>query len=276
MLVRVRPGAPIRQHLAAGNGFTGIRSGATLRGRQPFRMLLAMTNGAAGLPDLSGLLEAMFQTDGRGRLVGSAPSFHLLRTPQNVICRFHADLADEVVLLLEGLVRRERGRPAQWQYEYGDYLSALAAPNLRVAAMRAGPLYTFPDGLAPSGACTAINESNSHLLHNGLEEWLPDVATGQPLIAAVDGDRAVAVCATVTASRTAHCAAVETLAAYRGRGFATAAVAGWARAVRALGATPFYGTTFDNISSQRVARRLDLPLVGSEFSVHCQSGPNPH
>ncbi len=209
-----------------------------------------MTKGAAGLPDLSGLLEAMFQTDGRGRLVGSAPSFHLLRTPQNVICRFHADLADEVVLLLEGLARRERGRPAQWQYEYGDHLSALAAPNLRVAAMRAGPLYTFPDGLAPSGACTAIEESNSHLLRNGLEEWLPDVATGQPLIAAVDGNRAVAVCATVNASRTAHCAAVETLAAYRGRGFAAAAVAGWACAVRALGTTPFYGTTFANLSSQ--------------------------
>jgi hypothetical protein len=86
------------------------------------------------------------------------------------------------VLRLEDLSQRERGRPAQWQSEYGDILSALAAPNLRIAAMRAGLLYTFPDDLAPSGACAAINESNAYLLHNGLEEWLPDVATGQPLL----------------------------------------------------------------------------------------------
>lgn len=232
-----------------------------------------MTNGAPDLPDFLGLVEAMFQMDERGRLVGPAPHFYLLRTPQNVICRFHADLADDVVLRLEGLSRRERERPAQWQSEYGDYLSPLAAPNLRVAAMRAGPLYTFPDDLALSSAFAAIDETNSYLLHNGFEEWLPNVATSQPFFAAIEGDRAVAVCATVNASQKAHSAGVETLAPYRGRGFAADAVAGWARAVRALGATPFYGTTFDNVSSQRLAWRLSLSLVASEFSVYCQSSP---
>jgi hypothetical protein len=232
-----------------------------------------MTNVAPGLPSFRGLVDAMFQTDERGRLAGLAPHFYLLRTPKNVICRFHRDLADDVVCRLEGLSQRERGRPAQWQHEYGDYLGALATPKLRVAAMRAGPLYTFPDDLAPSGACTAITESNSHLLHNGLEEWLPGVASSQPFLAAIEGDRAVAVCATVSASQTAHCAGVETLAGYRGRGFAANAVAAWACAVRALGATPFYGTTFDNVSSQRIAQRLSLSLAASEFSAHCQSSP---
>jgi hypothetical protein len=227
-------------------------------------------NGAPNLPDLLGLVEAKFRADARGRLTESAPHFYLLRTPQEVICRFHADLADDVVLRLEGLVQRERGRSAQWQSEYGDYLNALAAPHLCVAAMRAGPLYTFPDDIAPSGVCAAINESNSYLLHNGLEEWLPDSGNRHPFFAAIEGDRAVAVCATIIASQDAYEAGVETLAAYRGRGFAADAVAGWAGAVRALGATPFYGTTFDNISSQRLAQRLSLSLVASEFSVHCQ------
>jgi GNAT acetyltransferase len=228
-----------------------------------------MTNGSPDLPDFLRLVEAKFQTDERGRLVGSAPHFYLLRTLQEVICRFHADLADDVVLRLEALSQRERRRPAQWQSEYGDYLTTLAAPNLCVAAMRAGPLYTFPDDIAPSCACVAINESNSHLLHNGLEEWLPDVANGWPFFAAIEGDRAVAVCTTVAASQKAHEAGVETLAAYRGRGFAADAVARWACAVRSLGVTPFYGTTFDNISSQRVATRLGLSAVASEFSIHC-------
>jgi hypothetical protein len=47
-----------------------------------------MTNGALGLSDFLGLVEAMFQTDARGRLVGSAPHFYLLRTPQNVSADF--------------------------------------------------------------------------------------------------------------------------------------------------------------------------------------------
>jgi hypothetical protein len=82
--------------------------------------------------------------------------------------------------------------------------------------------------------------------------------------------RAVAVCTTVIASQDAHEAGVETLAAYRGRGFAADVLAAWACAVRKLGAAPLYATTFDNISSQRVALRLRLSPVASEFSVHCQ------
>jgi GNAT superfamily N-acetyltransferase len=222
------------------------------------------------VPVFLGLVEAKFQPDERGRLVGSAPHFYLLRTPREAICRFHADLADDIMLRLEAFSQRGRRRPAQWQSEYGDYLTALAAPNLRVAAMRAGPLYIFPDDIGPSGACTVINESNSYLLHNGLEEWLPNVAIGHPFLAAIEDGRAVAVCTTIIASQDAHEAGVETLPAYRGRGFAADVVAGWACAVRKSGAIPLYATTFDNISSQRVAQRLGLSPVASEFSVHCQ------
>jgi GNAT superfamily N-acetyltransferase len=231
-----------------------------------------MTYGAL-VPDFLGLVEAKFQTNERGQLVGSGPHFYLLRTPGEAICRFHADLAYDVVLRLEALSQRERGRPAQWQSEYGDYLTGLAAPNLRVAAMRAGPLYIFPDDIAPSGACTAINESNLYLLHNGLEEWLPDASIGHPFFATIEDDRAVAVCTTVIASQGAHEAGVETLAAYRGRGLAADAVAAWAYAVRKLGAVPLYATTFDNISSQRVAQRLSLSPAASEFSVYCRLIP---
>jgi len=231
-----------------------------------------MTNGAP-VPNFLGLVEAKLQTDEQGRLVGSAPHFYLLRTPQEAICRFHADLPYDVVLRLEAFSQRQRGRPAQWQSEYGDYLTALATPNLRVAAMKAGPLYIFPDDIAPSGACTAIDESNSYLLNNGLEEWLPDIAIGHPFFAAIEDDRAVAVCTTVIASQDAHEAGVETLAAYRGRGFAANVTAAWAYAVWQLGAAPLYATTFDNISSQRVAQRLSLSPVASEFSVYCQLIP---
>jgi hypothetical protein len=179
--------------------------------------------------DILGLVEAAFQTDERGRLVGSAPHFYLLRTRQRTISRFHCDLADDLVLRLEELCMRERGRPAEWQGEYGHYLNAVVATNMRVSAMRAGPLYMIPDDVGPGVDCTAINGSNAYLLHHGFEEWIPDIASGRPFYAAIEGGRAVAVCVTVGASENAHAAGVETLVAFRGRGFAAAAVAGWAR-----------------------------------------------
>jgi hypothetical protein len=89
-------------------------------------------------------------------LDGISAHVYPLRTPQQAIRRFHADLADDVVLRLEAFPQRKRGRPAQWQSEYGDYLTALAPEPTR-GAMRAGPLY---------------------IMRKGLEEWLPDVAIG--------------------------------------------------------------------------------------------------
>jgi hypothetical protein len=48
---------------------------------------------------------------------------------------------------------------------------------------------------------------------------------------------------------------------------------GWACAARKLAAAPLHATTFDNISSQRVAQRLSLSPVASEFSVNRQLIP---
>ena len=65
-----------------------------------------MPNSAPDLADFLAFVEAKFQTDERGRLLGSAPHFYLLRTPENVISRCHADLADDVVLRSRRLVTR--------------------------------------------------------------------------------------------------------------------------------------------------------------------------
>ncbi len=92
------------------------------------------------------------------------------------------------------------------------------------------------------------------------------------MMAVIIEGRAVSLCTSVNASDAAHCAGVETLPDYRGRGFAARAVASWADAVRIGGAEPFYTTTFDNIASQGVATRLGLHVVASEFSIHCLAG----
>ena len=219
---------------------------------------------------LGELAETMFASDERGRLSGAdAPHLHLLRTPQGLICQCHADLADEVADALYGLAKRPRGRPSEWASECADYAEALSSVA-QLKALRAGLLHSFPAQSESNYTAVNISEDNAKLLIGGLEEWRPDIAGGLPMMAMVVNGRAVSICASIKASTAAHCAGVETLPAYRGKGFGSQAVAAWAQAVRALGAAPFYGTTFDNYASQRVARRLDLSLIGAEFSIECE------
>ena len=217
----------------------------------------------------------MLAVDARGRIVDPGPHFHVLRTDDQVVCRSHARLPDAAAAALEAIAHRPRGRQRDWPRDYGDYLRVLVevAP---LRAARAGLLYAALGraGPEPAGGDEAITvtEDNANLLHGGLDEWRPDVAAGLPMCVAVADGRAVAICASVQASARAHDAGVETLPAYRGRGLASKAVAAWARLVRAHGAVPLYGTTFDKLGSQGVARRLGLTLIGSEFSVALDFG----
>ncbi len=206
--------------------------------------------------------------DGR-RFNGSGLDLYVFRTPAWAICRCHARLAGDVVAELEAVARAPRGRPRDWQLEYGRYLSILGSVG-RVTAMRAGPLYRVPAPPPEMAPATRITPANADLLRGGLDEWLPDVASGLPMCAAIVDGRAVSLCASAHAARGAHAAGVETLPAWRGRGLASQAVAAWAQAVLDEGGTPFYATTFDNLASQGVARRLGMQLVGSEFSLACE------
>ena len=220
------------------------------------------------MADLFELIELMVDA---GRRADATPDFYVFRTTQRAVCYCGPRLAGDVVRALESAVGRERGRPRDWPLEYGRYLRRLesVAP---VKSVRAGPLFRLTAPPAGGEAAVRITPGNADLLRGGLDEWLPDVASGRLICAVVVGGRAVSICASVRVGGPAHAAGVETLPEFRGRGLAAQAVAAWARRVLESGGAPFYGTTFDNLASLGVARRLGMPLVGSEFSVECDFG----
>lgn len=214
----------------------------------------------------------MFRLDERGCLTGDDPLLYVVRTPDAVICACHAGLPPACIDALTSIAARPRGRPRAWAGDYAEYLSTLGA-FATIDAVRAGPLFGFPDDLGPDDeACVRIGPWNVHLLEGGLDEWIGDVATGRPMVAALTDGRAGAICGSVFASGAVHGAGVKSAAAHRRRGLGRRAVAGWARLVRLLGAEPLYATTFDNVPSQKLAQRLGLELIGSEFSASADAG----
>jgi predicted GNAT family acetyltransferase len=76
----------------------------------------------------------------------------------------------------------------------------------------------------------------------------------------------VSVCFSSRIGPLSMAAGVFTLLEHRGRGYAAIATAAWGAAVRMTGRIPVYGTSWDNLASQGVARRLGLIMHGAASS----------
>jgi len=219
--------------------------------------------------------DALYRRDRGGRLVSvnerdgrPAPRIHLMRTATVTIAGFRADLPDHLVARLAEVCAQEPKDKRLEKLPAGSAtLLELLSSHAPVSRVWAGPVFQFAEQCRTSAGTVSINATNKRLLWGGFDDWLPDVAHRQPFRAIVHGNRAISICASVRISDAVHCAGVETLAAFRRQGYAMQAASGWAVAVRMLGATPFYSTSWENEASQSVANRLNLALVGVDFHV---------
>ncbi len=224
--------------------------------------------------------EALFTHDERGRILrvnepegARAPRFFFARSKEGNIWRCRDDVAGGTVRALEGLAADEpvredlRAEP----HNLPRFLAALRAePGSTSSAVRyAGLAYRFPDELPPA-TVMRITRADLHLLR--LLPWdLAATARGferyEPFMAVIDDGAAVSLCHSARLTDRAAEAGVETLEAHRGRGYAAAVAAGWAHAIRATGRIPLYSTSWDNLASQAVARRLRLIQYGTDVGL---------
>lgn len=222
--------------------------------------------------------EALFTHDDDLRLlyvneptgaVQPAPRFYLGRTAEGAVWRFRADQPTEVVERLETLCRNEPivHDPREKPMHYDEYITILETQD-PINRVWMGPAYCFPDDCLPRSAnLVRITRENAWLLRSKLAEWLPDVPHCRPFVAIVQEDAAVSLCCSVRITARAHEAGVETLTAFRGRGYASEVVAGWACEVRKIGCLPLYSTSWDNMASQRVAAKLGMAAYGADFHI---------
>jgi hypothetical protein len=224
--------------------------------------------------DLMGLFaDVAFTYDIHGRMLRTneprevkrrpAPRLFLGSTVDGLVRRFGA-------LLTEALVQRLNDSLDSFAPP-SDLHGPLSAPagvlealeqHAPIVRQRGGPIYRFPESVARPREAVELTERNIDLARATYPWLLSELADWWPCFVGVRDDAAVSVCFSARIGPRVAVASLDTLPAFRGRGYAAAVTAAWGAAVRDSGRIPIYNTTWDNVASQAVARRLRLVLFG--------------
>lgn len=225
-------------------------------------------------------IAAQFTHDAHGRIVAEnepdgepepAPRFFLTRTQDGIAWRVRYDVPEPIIQRLEALVASEpvTGDLAVASVNLDEMLDALRDDQEPAVGFQ-GPAYRFPGPIFTTIDVTRISRGNLHLLRkvvSDLDALDRDFDVVEPWMAVVQDGVAVATCYSCRISERVAQARVDTAPPFRGRGYAPAMVAAWAREVRATGRVPLYGTTWDNLASQAVARKLGLVQFGVSLAL---------
>jgi hypothetical protein len=220
-------------------------------------------------------IEALYTHDAHGDLLrineprgAVAPRFFVGLTADGAVVRFRGDVDERTRQSLEHALRGlETGPSVLHQPLDAEPFRAALARSAPIENISTGPAFVCPDGIASSVEAVRITAHNAECLRPLLSPWLPDVGICEPMMALVVDGQAVAVCASVRITDRAHEAGVDTAIAFRGRGYALPVVAAWARAVRDDGVQPLYSTSWENVASQSVARKLGLVQFGNDLHI---------
>jgi hypothetical protein len=229
----------------------------------------------------------IFRLSETGRILRSyapgqaGPRLHLAGCAAGNVVRIRHDVGEETVRAIEPLAVEE---PAlnhrdSTPVHLDEYLRLLSA-EAPVEKCEIGLVWTFSDRLgykhpAPL-VCSDTPEGDgviARLDEHGMPQALFDtgfVDTGEfwaPWCVALDGNEIASIAFTVGVGPDSAEVGVNTMPAFRGRGLAAAATAGWAAHPEHAGHTLFYSTSRTNVSSQRVTERLGLRFTGVRLTI---------
>lgn len=218
---------------------------------------------------------ALFTHDAQGRIVTSnepdpeqAPRLFLGRTKEGNVWRFRDDLPAEIVSRLEAVLASEpplgdpRSRPATF-----DALCEALAAEAPASEVWEGPAWHFPETIPAATDVSAIVPENAATVAEHYPFTAEHWRELWPCYAVIEDGAAVSICFSSRLTPEAAEAGADTVEAFRGRGYAPRVVAAWGQAVRESGRVPIYSTSWDNLASQAVARKLGLLFFGAEMSL---------
>lgn len=223
-------------------------------------------------------LNTLFRLDTDGRMATinelgfpRAPRLFLARSNEGNIWRLRNDLPSDLAARLDDLCRSE---PVATDFKSEPQCAAairtLLAQQYPIRMEHRGPAFYFPKVEQQLSRALLLDESNTHLLRQHFEWMLKPIRLrkGGPVAMVVEGDAAVAVCFCSRLPKEAAEAGVNTVEAFRGRGYAQAAVRCWAAELYRQSIVPLYSTDWGNLASQAIARNLGAQFYGEDWSIH--------
>jgi GNAT acetyltransferase len=251
-----------------------------------------------GVTSEAELLAIQFRTtfvlDRRGRISATkdpdgspTPRFALFGCASGNVYSIGAEVADRVAAQLTELAASEppfvdQSSVLRHLHRYIELLARDApAPRPRQEIKpRQEMTYVLPNDIAYqhdarliSSDSVAGQELRATLAAKGMPAGLAQMGfvdvgeLWEPWCAALQDGDVVSVAFAARLSETGACLGLATAPAMRGRGYAAAATAGWARMPALQSRALFYSTALTNLSSQRVAERLGLRLLGASFEI---------
>ena len=197
-----------------------------------------------------------------------APRFFLGRTREGNTWRFRHDLPMKVIQRLETVCLQEpiaddlRGRPVHF-----DAVCTLLEAHAPIHDVYSGPEYYFPAKITPTGTARRMTSDDASYLRPHFPYSVSRLQAGPPVCVVIEDGKAVSICFSSRTTPQADEAGIYTVAEHRGKGYALAVAAAWALAIRDTGRIPLYGTTWDNLASQGVARKLGLVMLGESLQM---------
>ncbi len=235
--------------------------------------------GGEALMDDRALMEiyadTIFIYDSRGRMLGSneprvqerrpAPRLFLGRTRAGHVVRFSAAVSDDLANRLEEILQRLP--PVDDLTVPPDTYAAVRQALERygpIAKEEAGPAYAFPASIIQQEEVVQLTDATIEVVRHTYPTLVDEFRDWSPCFVALHEEVAVSICMSSRVTAVADAAGVDTLPAFRGRGYAASATAAWGAAIRQAGRIPLYSTSWDNLASQGVARRIGLIMFGAE------------
>lgn len=212
-------------------------------------------------------VNVLFKHDGLGRLTVTneppydvAPRFFLGATKGGQVVRYLGTLGEDVIRTLQQVI--ETGSTP-------DLAAIIRVFNQSrsITEVGFGPAFAFPEVTDRSARVTEVTRANRELLRAHFPYTFEELEQRQPCFAVIHDDMAVSVCRSARQTSRAAEASLDTLAAFRGRGYGVDVSRAWAAAIQGQGRIALYSTSWDNFASQSVARKLQLIQYGTDVHI---------
>ena len=221
--------------------------------------------------------ELLFCFDAAGRMVSTneeppmrAPQMYLGRTRGGNVWFLHRGVAAGEARELGALLDREPplGSDESPPACLGAALEILSASALD--NVHRGPAFMFetaPAAAAGTKILASGEPANYHPEIRAMGWTAPPDDSRQPFVVYEADGAIVAICHSSRATPGAVAAGVSTAVTYRERGFGLAVTQSWAAEAMAGRRAAFYSTSWDNLASRSIARRLGLRFIGEDCSI---------